>query len=248
MMSGAHKQAKKATASKNRQKQQSHQSQTQRSGSKKQDALLARQGIQGRNFLETLANKRQQSGQQVRQEAASRTSEHDDAREVRAQGERVQERQEMDANERVQSIRDEEGGGQSGEGSTEGGSGMGQSAHGGQQSALGAGESSIPHGVVEAGMVGASPKIAPEVIQQIVRQVLVGVNKQGLGTVHIDFKGSELEGTSMSIEADGNKIYAKVFTDNRNLGRRFKASHTELARALGQANLSLESLEVMGAG
>ncbi|MEO1483155.1 MAG: hypothetical protein AAFU77_13695 [Myxococcota bacterium] len=242
----------KANASKQRQEGAMVKNQTAQTRAKASNALLARQGIQANKFQQALVQQGDQNIQQTKGETLTRTTEQHEVREFNTQQEQVREKKEMDKNERVQAVRDEDGEAGSGEGGMGGGGGgMGQShdgSPGGQlEGVAGVGEAGSSQGAAEAQGALAQPRIAPEIIQKIVRQVLVGIDEKGLGTVHVDFKGSELEGTSMTITADGNKIHAKVFTDNKNLGRMFKASHTDLARALKSANLSLESLEVTGA-
>lgn len=215
------------------------------------NALLARQGIQANKFQQAMAQQGQQNLQQTKGETTHRTSEHHEVRDFQTQQEQVRERKEADKHERVQAIDHDEGEAQTGAG--------GGGDFGGDGSQEGSPRDSQLQGVGQAGEANATaagtdvagaagPRLPPEVLQKIVKQVLVGKNQQGLGEIHIDFKGSELDGTSMVLTSEGSKIYAKVFTDNRNLGRLFKASHTELSRAMRDgANLSLESLEVIGA-
>ncbi|MEO0814142.1 MAG: hypothetical protein AAFY60_14865, partial [Myxococcota bacterium] len=244
-------QTTKANASKQRQEGESVKHQTTQTRSKAGNLLLARQGIQANKFQQAMAQQGQQNLQHTKAETTQRNSENQEIRDFNTAQEQVREKKEMDKQERVQALdRDDgESGGHAGGGDMGGGASHDGDGAQHQLSGVGAiGEASAATATAEAQGAGAAARIPPEIIQKIVRQVLVGVNKKGLSEVHIDFKGSELEGTSMVITADGNKIYARVFTDNKNFGRMFKASHTELARTLkSAANLSLESLEVTGA-
>ncbi len=245
-------QTSKANAAKQRQEGEAVKHQATQTRAKASNALLARQGIQANKFQQALQQQGTQNLQHTKAETTHRNTENQEVREFNTQQEQVREKKDMDKQERVQAVDRDEG---RGSGSGTGGGDMGGGAshdgdgHQNQLAGVGAiGEVDGAAATAEAQGAGSAPRIPPEIIQKIVRQVLVGVNQKGLSEVHIDFKGSELEGTSMVLTAEGNKIYARVFTDNRNFGRMFKASHTELAKTLkSAANLSLESLEITGA-
>lgn len=245
-------QTSKANAAKQREEGEAVKHQVTQTRAKASNALLARQGIQANKFQQALQHQGQQNLQHTKAETTHRNVENQEIREFNTQQEQVREKKEMDKQERVQSVdRDEGRGSGSGTGGGDMGGGASHDGDGSQHQLAGVGavgEADGAAATAEARGAGSAARIPPEIIQKIVRQVLVGVNQKGLSEVHIDFKGSELEGTSMVLTADGNKIYARVFTDNRNFGRMFKASHTDLAKALkNAANLSLESLEITGA-
>lgn len=211
-----------------------------RGGQRADNALLARQGIQAHPFQHFVAQKGKEDPRHARDEVTHSS----------ANAQETRDGMDLNPQDRIAAVnRDEQGESQTGDG------GLGSDAQNDHQDSNSAG--SPPPSSVNEVAAGSSPsapvagaprsKLPAAVIEKIVKQVAVGVNPAGMSEVHIDFQGSGLDGTSIVLTSKGSKIYARVFTDNRNLGRLFKASHTELARALRKgANLSLEELEVMG--
>jgi flagellar hook-length control protein FliK len=90
------------------------------------------------------------------------------------------------------------------------------------------------------------PQIPPAVLQEIVKRVMVGVDKEGLASFVVQFKEDVLGGATMQINAQHGKISAKFTTPDKNAARLLKASEGQLARAFAQKGMSLERLEVEG--
>jgi hypothetical protein len=214
------------------------------------NALMARQGIQANKFQQALQKQGTDNLQQTKSESTHRNDESQEVRHFNDQQDQVRERKEMDRNERVQGLRDDDAQSGSGSGGGFGGGANegGQQHEQGQQSAL-AGTSAIdaagaPTAQAAAQAAASAPQIPPHVIKEIVERVFVGVNTEGLNEFTIDLKGMMLEGTTLQISADGAKIFAKVTTNDKNVGRLFKASEGELARVFGRKGLRLESMSI----
>ena len=100
----------------------------------------------------------------------------------------------------------------------------------------------------EAQAAGAPAQmLSPQMLQEIVRRVLVGVNEEGLSEFHIEFADDVLSGARLNLTARDGKITAKFFTPDKNTGRLLKASEGELARLFARKGLSLQQLEVESA-
>jgi hypothetical protein len=90
----------------------------------------------------------------------------------------------------------------------------------------------------------AGTKIPQAVIDQLVQRVLVGLNKEGLGEMHIQFKEGVLGGGSLQISSKDGKINAKFTVPDQNTRRLLRASQGELERAFGSKGLTLANFAV----
>lgn len=91
-----------------------------------------------------------------------------------------------------------------------------------------------------------SARLPPEVIQQMVQRVFLGVNKEGLTQFHIELQDHVLAGSSLSVACkDGVKIQAKFFCKDAQIRNLVHASKGELSRAFEKKGLSLERLDVV---
>ena len=141
---------------------------------------------------------------------------------------------------------------QSGGGGGGGGGGMGGGSNSGERNdaiaaggAAALGESS---GTQEAQAVAGAnaPKLPQAVVDELVKRVMVGVDKEGLSQFHIEFKEDVLAGSRMQISVKDGKISVKFETEDVNVGRLLKASEGQLHRAFAHKGLSLERLDVTG--
>lgn len=240
----------KANQSEVRQKGEAMKQQLAKSQMRGSNALLARQGFQANKFQRALQKQGSENIQQTKGEVAHRSAETQEVRQFNDQQEQVRERKEMDRNERVQGIdRDDAGGGSGGGGFGGGGQeGSRQQDRGSQAMIQGAAEVEGV-GADRAAQQAQAPApsgqpIPPHIIKELVDRVFVGVNQKGLNEFTIDLKGTMLAGTTLQISANGGRIYAKVQTGDKNVGRLFKASEGELARVFARKGLRLESMEI----
>ncbi len=90
-----------------------------------------------------------------------------------------------------------------------------------------------------------APQIPEAILQELVKRVMVGVDKSGIGNFVIQLKDDVLGGATLQISAKDGKINAKFTVNDENIARLLKASEGQLARAFGHKGLSLESLEVV---
>lgn len=210
-----------------------------------QSALMARSGIAtAAKFQGMLNTAGKQSLQNGREAVQSRDR---DAREQEVQTkegeskESVREAQ-QDA-QRVDAIDYERGRGGGG-GSMGGGSDSGHEGsmqdQGGIAAIGGMAETKGPAQVQGAN----APQIPQAVLQEIVKRVMVGVDKEGMASFVIQFKDDILGGATMQITAKDGKIAATFTTSDKNAGRLLKASEGALARAFARKGMSLESLTV----
>lgn len=219
-------------------------------------ALLARQGIQANRFAAQLQQQGKQSLTQGKSQSKSRRAESEEThrsaghREAAADDKRV-----MKQADKLQAIsRDDHqqqdrggdlGGGREGERGDKGGK-EGREAQAAQPGQLAQAQGPQQAAPTQQAQAVAAPRLPPEVINQIVERVLVGVNKQGLSEFHIEFKGNLLAGTSVHVTAQDGKISARFESPDANVRRLVKSSEGELARAFARKGLKLERLEVNG--
>lgn len=90
-----------------------------------------------------------------------------------------------------------------------------------------------------------APQIPAAILQELVKRVMVGVDKNGIGNFVIQLNDDVLGGATLQISAKDGKIKAKFTVNDENIARLLKASEGQLARAFGHKGLSLESLEVV---
>jgi len=210
-------------------------------------ALLARRGIAANQFEAKLQQMGQKSlgNNEVQSESRGKQARNTKqaGQEKKTRGDKARINKEGDKLAAIS--RDDREGQQGGGGNLDGGDSGNQS-----QLASGAGAVAQAEGAQTAAtqqVQGATaPRISPELVQQLVERVLVGVNKEGLSEFQIEFKQDVLAGSRLSITAKDGKISAKFHTDDTNIGRLLKASEGELARAFGRKGLTLERLEVEG--
>lgn len=145
--------------------------------------------------------------------------------------------------ERVEALdRDGTNQGGAGGGGFSGDSGREGSMQGQGQAIAGANAASRTDGSVQGANV---PQIPEAILQELVKRVMVGVDKNGIGNFVIQLKEDVLGGATLQISAKDGKITAKFTVNDENIARLLKASEGQLARAFGHKGLSLESLEVV---
>lgn len=216
-----------------------------------QEALIARHGIQSQTFQQHLEKRGAELVTDNRARLGEREHDSKETRRGEAQQE-VREKRELDQREgRVSAVsRDDRGkgggaggGGAGGDAASEGGAGQ-QQGMGGQH--LGGLDAPLAAPTVAEAQASAAPRLPPDVIQKLVERVYVGVNKEGFGEFHIEFKESVLAGSRLAISARDGKVFARFHSDDVNVCRLLKASEGELSRAFGRKGLRLERLEVEG--
>ncbi|MEK7705792.1 MAG: hypothetical protein AAB426_12600 [Myxococcota bacterium] len=217
-------------------------------GTRGQEALLARHGIQSQSFQQHIEKRGHELVTDNRTQHKERTTDMKETRRGEAHQE-VREKRELDQKEgRVSAVsRDDrgQGGGAGGGDSAE--SGAGGQKHGSMGGQHLAGSSAPAATTATEHAHGSSaPRLPPDVIRKLVERVYVGVNTEGLSEFHIEFKESVLAGSRLTISARDGKIFARFQTEDTNVGRLLKASEGELARAFGRKGLRLERLEVTG--
>ncbi len=210
-------------------------------------AMMARSGIAMANKFQGMLGTRgkqslDQGSEAVKSRGGDMKEKEVEAKEADAKESLREAQQDAD---RVEGINYERGGGQGGGGSMGGGGGdSGQDGNmqgqGGIAAAGGMAEASGPAQAQGA----AGPQIPAHILQEIVKRVLVGVDKEGMSNFVIQFKDDVLGGATMQISAKDGKISAKFTTGDKNAGRLLKASEGALARAFAQKGMSLESLTV----
>ncbi|MFC1610690.1 hypothetical protein ACFL6C_07020 [Myxococcota bacterium] len=212
-----------------------------------QNKLAARQGIQSTNFQEQLQKQGEQNLGNKQLQSKSRGKEAKQTRSASADhdAEATKERISKQGDKLAAISRDDR---HSGRGDKEGGKemGSGQQQPGGLGLAHADGAPSPHATATQQAQTAQAGHIPPEVIQQIVERVLVGVNKEGLNEFHIEFKENVLAGSSLRLTAKDGKISAKFSTHDVNVKRLLKASEGPLARAFGHKGLTLERFEVEG--
>ena len=231
---------------KNSMKQGQHkqaQAQTQKSAAS--NALLARQGIQGKNFQAELqgrgeAMKNEKQVQSKFRDADAKEAKRADEGQMKGELKKLGEQ-----GDRLAAIsRDDRGKGQ---GSDTGGkeSGAGGDKMPGEGTPMTQAQAQqVSTAQKTDGAAGA--RLPTEVLQSIVDKCFVGMNKQGLSEFHIQFKDDVLAGSSLRISAKDGKVSATFTTTNANVKRLIQSSEGELARAFGNKGMSLERLEVVG--
>jgi hypothetical protein len=236
------KQENTAKASKQQQVQQGkHLGQQAQAANAK---LAARQGIQSHSFQEQLSKKGQENLGNQQLQTQSRTKESKDTRKASTEQttNETKERIGKEGDKLAAISRDDRQSGRDNKGES-GGKEMGQQ----QQSTLtGQAQAAQPQTQANAAQQVQGPQVPPEIIQQIVERVMVGVNKEGLSEFHIEFKENVLAGSSLRLTAENGKISAHFKTQDVNVARLLKASEGPLARAFARKGMSLEKLEVEG--
>jgi hypothetical protein len=223
---------------------QQKQAQAQTQKATASNVLLARQGIQGKNFQAEL----QLRGDASKTEKQVQTKFRDtDAKETKRteEGQMKGEQKKVDTQgDRLAAIsRDDRGKGQGGD------AGGKESGAGGDKMP---GQGGLP--MTQAQQVATTQKtegaagarLPADVLQSIVDKVFVGMNKEGLSEFHIQFKDNVLAGSSLKISAKNGKVSATFTTTNANVKRLIQSSEGDLARAFDGKGMSLERLEVVG--
>ncbi len=217
-----------------------------------QARLAARQGISANSFAQQLQEKGTSSLGQKQVQTKSRDDEMRDTRRAgdagssRAEKGRVEKQGDKLA--AIQRHDREGGGGRGGEGSDMGG---GAGDLGGQEgqlgSSLGGMHADAAQNAKAQEVQGAQgPRLPQQVLQELVKRVMIGVNEEGLTEMHIEFNQDVLAGTRLQISVKDGKISARFHTDDVNIRRLLKASEGELARVFGRKGMTLERLEVEG--
>ena len=228
---------------------QSMMTKTTRQGNDANKALLARQGIVSNKFSDKLHQVGKQHVSNNHESGELRGQEQTKARVGgEDRGESAQTQKMGNKGDKLAAIsRDDQSQGQHGEGDGDGGHGTdsGTKDQGFQGSgAMGGGGSSMQMGQAQKAEGAAQVRIPPQVIQEIVKRVMVGVNKEGLNEFHIEFKENVLAGSFLTISAEDGKIRARFSTPDRNVRRLIKASEGELSRAFAKKGLNLDRLDV----
>ncbi|MCK5687674.1 hypothetical protein KAI87_00320 [Myxococcota bacterium] len=211
-------------------------------------ALLARQGIMAGKFQSVMQHQGKAS---LDGKALTTKSRSEDGETKKAGGEKETKADNKAIDKQGDKLAaisrdDRQSGGGGGGGGAMGGGNSGDNkealATGG---AAALGESS---GMKEAEAVtGANaPKLPQAVVDELVKRVMVGVDKEGLSQFHIEFKEDVLAGSRMQISVKDGKISVKFETEDVNVGRLLKASEGQLHRAFAHKGLSLERLDVTG--
>ena len=216
-----------------------------------QSALMARQGIASNQFAATLQKKGSENLGTSGKESSTR---NEAMKEERVDGGERQQGTEgkklAGQHDRLAAISrdDQPGSGQSGAG----GGGQDNSELGSQHESdqaiahadgHGIGNEAGPRQVLRAEAAGTQ-NLPPQAIQEIVKRVMVGINAEGLGQFHIEFKQDVLGGLRLQVEAKDGKVSAKFITDDVNIQRLLKASEGQLARAFGQKGMYLQRMDV----
>jgi hypothetical protein len=214
-------------------------------------ALLARRGVDNNALQAKLADHGQQNLQTTKQAQTSRTDDmRDTQRSTGEANQQVERRQ--DNNDRLAAIsRDDRRGGHGGGdgemGSGAGGGGANDQGYGAQgqatpQAATGVqGAASAP----TDGAAGAA-KLPPHILEMLIKRVMVGVNPQGFGEFHIEFKEDVLAGARLKVTAEHGNVVARFESERADVRKRVKQAEPELAKALEARGLRLQRLEVVG--
>ncbi|MBI5507933.1 MAG: hypothetical protein HY903_04160 [Deltaproteobacteria bacterium] len=229
---------------------QGQQSETLKQGQKSQaqTALLARQGIQGKNFQQELQGRGDASRGEKAVQSKSRDSESSETRRASDEGQMKADKKKVDQQgDKLAAIsRDDRG-------KNQGGGDMG----GGKESGAGGDKmpgQGLPMAAAQGQMVtstaktegAAGARLPQDVLQAIVDKVFVGMNKEGLSEFHIQFKDNVLAGSSLKISAKDGKVSATFNTTNSGVKRLIESSEGELSRAFSAKGMTLERLEVRG--
>jgi hypothetical protein len=219
-------------------------------GDRQNNALAARAGIASNRFGNQLQKQGQQNVKDKDSQQKTRQSEFKESeRSSEAKQQKIDQAQQGQHADQLAPIsRDDRRGSGSG-------GGAGESESGGnkeQQKSLMA--SSDPTAAMQRETQGAqsaqapqgtqAPKMPPAMLQEIVNRVLVGLNKEGLSEMHIEFKEGVLGGGSLQISSKDGKVSAKFTVGDQNTKRLLRASQGELERAFEQKGLALESFDV----
>lgn len=217
------------------------QQQTAGKRSQYQTALLAKNGIQGRNLQAELAKKSASSQEQVRINAHDRHEQlherHGAERERQVTTQHESDKRVEQYNDHLAALSlDEHKGHGDSEGNDGGNMGGGQMGMPMQQP-----QTTAPTETL--GNAGAA-RIPEHVLKAMVKACSVKVDPKGLTEFQIELRDDVLSGSRVHVKADGRKISATVVSDDANVRRLFKASEQDLARAFDAAGLSLESFKV----
>jgi len=223
-------------------------SKTSRQGNDANKALLARQGIMSNKFSDKLNHVGKQHVSQTHESGELRGQEQTKARVGgEDRGESGQTQKLGNKGDKLAAIsRDDQSQGHQGEGESEQGADSGSKEQGFQGgNAQGSGNQSLNMGQTQKAKGAAQVRIPPQVLEEIVKRVMVGVNTEGLNEFHIEFKENVLAGSFLTITAEGGKIRARFRTPDKNVRRLLKASEGELARAFSKKGLDLDRLDVV---
>ncbi len=224
---------------------------TQAQGQKSsaQSALLARQGIQGKNFQQELQGRGDASKNDKQSQVKSRDNESQDTKRASDDGQMKADKKRVDQQgDKLAAIsRDDRQKGGGGDSEMGGGkdSGGGDKGMGTQGSATpqAAGQN-VQATTKTEGAAGA--RLPTETLNALVDKVFVGLNKEGLSEFHIQFKDNVLAGSSLKVSAKDGKVSATFHTTNANVKRLITSSEGELSRAFTAKGMTLLRLEVIG--
>lgn len=215
-----------------------------------QAKLMARQGIATNSFAHQLMKKGAGSQGEKQVQAKSRNDEMRDTRRAGDEGSSKTEKGRVEKqDDKLAAIQrdDREGSRGGGDGGDMGGGEFGSQQEGQLGSSLGGMQAEGAQGAaVQEAQAAQGPRLPQQVLQELVKRVMVGVNEEGLTEMHIEFNKDVLAGTRLVISVKDGKISARFSTDDVNIGRLIKASEGELARAFGRKGMTLECLEVEG--
>ena len=209
--------------------------------------LMARNGIQAHKFGDMLGQQGQKSVKDSDTNQKTRQSEHKEASKLEAKQAKADQAQAAQHSDQLAPIsRDDRKRDSSGGGDDAGGNKGDQQQKAGGDPTMATQGKQLQGGSAAQEAKGAGPqvKIPQAALQEIVSRVLVGMNKDGLSEMHIQFKDGVLGGASLQISASGGNIKAKFTVGDQNTKRLLKASEGELARAFGHKGMRLESMEV----
>ncbi len=203
-------------------------------------ALLARQGIQANSFSSILQKQGDKNVGQGKEKQGLRGEDMKESKQSVKENAKA-DRKELATNDKLAAIsRDDKNGGEGG-GAGAGSEGDGQNFMG---QASGTAVSETQATTAQAAQGAAAPQIPQAILQEIVKRLMVGVNAEGIGQVHIQFNEGVLGGASLTLSAKDGKIKAQFQTKDRMMGNLIKSSEGALARALAHKGLTLERLDV----
>ena len=102
-------------------------------------------------------------------------------------------------------------------------------------------------GVMKTTPSGSAAKAIPAALIDMVKRMYAGMNKQGLGIVHIDLQDNVLKGTSLTLrQTSSNGLHLEFDVTDENTDRLLSSGATarELQNTLKESGIALESLVV----
>jgi hypothetical protein len=91
---------------------------------------------------------------------------------------------------------------------------------------------------------GPLPSPQAQLVEQLVKRMLVGIGPDGLAEVHCEFQTGVLAGAWMKVSAQGGQISVSIRCGEESTRRLLKASHHDLSVALKKHALTLAEFDV----